>query len=40
MIAADVGGLGVAVDNGDTGLLVSGHDIEDWATALSQSLVC
>jgi D-inositol-3-phosphate glycosyltransferase len=38
VIAANVGGLGVAVRNGETGLLVDGHRTEDWATAL-QSLV-
>ncbi|XGU19588.1 hypothetical protein ACETU7_32975 [Rhodococcus sp. 3Y1] len=38
MIAADVGGLGVAVRNGETGLLVQGHRTEDWAGAL-ESLV-
>ena len=34
VIAADVGGLGVAVRNGETGLLVQGHRTEDWAGAL------
>jgi len=38
VIAADVGGLGVAVRDGRTGLLVQGHRIDDWATAL-ESLV-
>lgn len=38
VIAADVGGLGVAVRNGETGLLVQGHRTEDWAGAL-ESLV-
>ncbi|WAM13310.1 D-inositol-3-phosphate glycosyltransferase [Rhodococcus sp. JS3073] len=38
VIAANVGGLGVAVRHGETGLLVDGHRTEDWATAL-QSLV-
>ncbi|NLV80452.1 MAG: D-inositol-3-phosphate glycosyltransferase [Rhodococcus sp.] len=34
VIAADVGGLGVAVRDGETGLLVHGHRIDDWAGAL------
>ncbi|MFW0785949.1 D-inositol-3-phosphate glycosyltransferase [Gordonia sp. CPCC 206044] len=34
VIAADVGGLSVAVADGRTGLLVGGHDIEDWTTAI------
>ncbi len=34
VIAADVGGLGVAVRSGETGVLVRGHRTEDWATAL------
>ncbi|MGF7119900.1 D-inositol-3-phosphate glycosyltransferase [Rhodococcus sp. BE178] len=38
VIAADVGGLGVAVRNRETGLLVDGHRTDDWASAL-QSLV-
>ncbi|MFZ2178795.1 MAG: D-inositol-3-phosphate glycosyltransferase [Rhodococcus sp. (in: high G+C Gram-positive bacteria)] len=38
VIAANVGGLGVAVRSGETGLLVDGHRTEDWASAL-QSLV-
>ncbi|WP_421958343.1 D-inositol-3-phosphate glycosyltransferase [Prescottella subtropica] len=38
VIAADVGGLGTAVQDGRTGLLVQGHRIDDWASAL-QSLV-
>ncbi|NMO03873.1 D-inositol-3-phosphate glycosyltransferase [Gordonia sp. TBRC 11910] len=36
VIAADVGGLGVAVDNGRTGLLVAGHAIGDWTNALEK----
>ena len=35
VIAADVGGLGVAVRSRETGVLVQGHRTEDWATALS-----
>ncbi|KIQ07784.1 D-inositol-3-phosphate glycosyltransferase [Rhodococcus sp. Leaf7] len=38
VVAADVGGLGVAVRSGVTGLLVQGHDPADWATAV-QSLL-
>ncbi|NKS83033.1 D-inositol-3-phosphate glycosyltransferase [Prescottella equi] len=38
VIAADVGGLGVAVRDGLTGMLVQGHRIDDWAAAL-ESLV-
>ncbi|MGB7361839.1 MAG: D-inositol-3-phosphate glycosyltransferase [Rhodococcus sp. (in: high G+C Gram-positive bacteria)] len=38
VVAADVGGLGVAVRSGETGLLVQGHDSADWATAV-QSLL-
>lgn len=34
VIAADVGGLGVAVRNRETGLLVNGHRTDDWASAL------
>ncbi|MGN5236050.1 MULTISPECIES: D-inositol-3-phosphate glycosyltransferase [unclassified Rhodococcus (in: high G+C Gram-positive bacteria)] len=34
VIAADVGGLGVAVRGGETGVLVRGHRIDDWAAAL------
>lgn len=36
VIAADVGGLPDAV--GDAGRLVSGHDADDWATALGELL--
>lgn len=39
VVAADVGGLGVAVRSGETGLLVSGHDTGDWADALRTVLV-
>ncbi|GAC68032.1 D-inositol-3-phosphate glycosyltransferase [Gordonia soli] len=38
VVAADVGGLGVAVDNGRTGLLVPGHAVADWTTALEKML--
>ncbi|MEV0948016.1 D-inositol-3-phosphate glycosyltransferase [Rhodococcus sp. NPDC049939] len=38
VIAANVGGLGVAVRDSETGLLVDGHRTEDWAAAL-QSLI-
>ncbi|MBY6676924.1 D-inositol-3-phosphate glycosyltransferase [Rhodococcus sp. BP-332] len=38
VVAADVGGLGVAVRDGETGVLVQGHDPADWATAV-QSLL-
>ena len=36
VVAADVGGLGVAVRDGITGLLVTSHRTEDWANALAQ----
>ncbi len=39
VVAADVGGLGVAVRGDETGLLVSGHDTGDWADALRRVLV-
>ena len=38
VLAANVGGLGVAVRDGETGMLVEGHRIDDWAAAL-RSLV-
>lgn len=38
VIAADVGGLGVAVDDGVTGRLVAGHDIDRWSTELRKLL--
>ncbi|WP_156229907.1 D-inositol-3-phosphate glycosyltransferase [Corynebacterium occultum] len=38
VIAARVGGLPVAVAEGETGLLVDGHDPSDWADALAQLL--
>lgn len=34
VLAANVGGLGVAVRHNETGVLVDGHRIDDWATAL------
>lgn len=38
VIAARVGGLPIAVDDGETGLLVDNHDPEAWADALEQLL--
>ncbi|WP_254303542.1 D-inositol-3-phosphate glycosyltransferase [Rhodococcoides kyotonense] len=38
VIAADVGGLGVAVRSGETGVLVQGHRTDDWARALGDML--
>ena len=38
VLAANVGGLGVAVRDGQTGVLVDGHRTDDWAAAL-RSLV-
>lgn len=38
VVAANVGGLPVAVKNGETGLLVDGHGADDWATALETLL--
>ncbi|QGU03651.1 D-inositol 3-phosphate glycosyltransferase [Corynebacterium comes] len=38
VIAARVGGLPVAVSEGETGLLVDGHDTNDWADAIEQLL--
>ena len=38
VVAADVGGLGVAVRNGETGVLVPGHQIGDWTNALEKLL--
>ncbi|TSD99539.1 D-inositol-3-phosphate glycosyltransferase [Skermania sp. ID1734] len=38
VIAADVGGLGTAVRNLETGLLVQGHDSQVWARALGSLL--
>ncbi|MFD1815079.1 D-inositol-3-phosphate glycosyltransferase [Rhodococcus gannanensis] len=39
VVAADVGGLGVAVSGGHSGLLVTGHDARDWADSLRTILV-
>jgi D-inositol-3-phosphate glycosyltransferase len=36
VVAAAVGGLVTAVDDGASGLLVDGHDAESWASALSK----
>ncbi|HEY5858528.1 MAG TPA: D-inositol-3-phosphate glycosyltransferase [Aldersonia sp.] len=38
VLAADVGGLGTAVRNHETGLLVQGHATDDWARALGTLL--
>ncbi|WP_040798994.1 D-inositol-3-phosphate glycosyltransferase [Nocardia higoensis] len=38
VLAAEVGGLGTAVVDGTTGLLVRGHRIPDWADALGALL--
>ena len=38
VVAARVGGLPVAVQEGETGLLVTGHDPSDWADALEELL--
>jgi D-inositol-3-phosphate glycosyltransferase len=38
VVATDVGGLRVAVDNGVSGLLVPGHATEAWADALAHLL--
>ncbi|GAC82811.1 D-inositol-3-phosphate glycosyltransferase [Gordonia paraffinivorans NBRC 108238] len=38
VIAANVGGLAVAVDDGRTGVLVDGHDVGDWTNALEKLL--
>ena len=38
VIAARVGGLGVAVDDGRTGVLVNGHGIDEWTRRLSELL--
>ena len=39
VVAARVGGLPLAVADGETGLLVNGHGPEDWAQALEQLLI-
>ena len=38
VVAAAVGGLPVAVRDGVSGLLVAGHDVEDWARAIGALL--
>ena len=38
VVATDAGGLRHAVHDGHTGLLVPGHDADDWADALAQLL--
>ncbi|MFT4088251.1 MAG: glycosyltransferase, partial [Gordonia sp. (in: high G+C Gram-positive bacteria)] len=38
VIAADVGGLGVAVADGITGRLVAGHDVDQWTAELAAML--
>lgn len=38
VIAARVGGLGVAVADGRTGVLVDGHDIDSWTVRLGELL--
>jgi D-inositol-3-phosphate glycosyltransferase len=38
VVAAAVGGLPVAVHDGSSGTLVSGHDVGDWAEALDRLL--
>jgi D-inositol-3-phosphate glycosyltransferase len=35
VVAAAVGGLPVAVRDGASGVLVSGHDIDDWSAAIA-----
>lgn len=39
VVATRVGGLPIAVNEGESGLLVDGHDPEDWARALEQLVV-
>ena len=39
VVAARVGGLPLAVADGETGLLVQGHGTEAWAQALEQLLI-
>ena len=38
VVATDVGGLRHAVDQQETGLLVTGHESDDWADALARAL--
>ena len=39
VVAANVGGLPIAVEDGKSGLLVDGHDPEAWADALGELLL-
>lgn len=39
VVAARVGGLPLAVAEGETGVLVTGHDTEAWADAIEQLLI-
>ena len=39
VVAARVGGLPLAVADGETGLLVQGHGTDAWAQALEQLLI-
>jgi D-inositol-3-phosphate glycosyltransferase len=39
VVAADVGGLGVAVADGVTGLLVGSHRVPEWADALGRLVI-
>jgi D-inositol-3-phosphate glycosyltransferase len=38
VIAANVGGLPTAINNGKSGVLVNGHDASDWAKAIDSIL--
>jgi hypothetical protein len=38
VVAARVGGLVTAVRDGETGLLITGHDPRDWATGMASLL--
>lgn len=38
VLAADVGGLGTAVADGSTGILVDGHGVAEWSNALEKML--
>ena len=38
VIAARVGGLPIVVADGETGILVDGHDPDDWADAIARML--
>jgi D-inositol-3-phosphate glycosyltransferase len=39
VVAASVGGLRTVVRDGDSGVLVDGHDPADWARAIGQLLL-